>query len=292
MANGNDNGQRWRFAGWAAGVVLLLGAMWFAGREVRWGTLASADPGDLLWLAVAVVLSVLSATALHWVVTLSFDARPMVSPARMFALIALSGLLNYIPVLRTGLWGRAAYLRVVHQLPVRQSVVILLVVMWLTAVVFGAAAAVLLLFGEADQWAVGGAALVVLTVVTAWMAPRVVRRRVVHAWTWTPIRALDLFISAARLWIALRIVGAEVGFDTVVLAAAASMLVRLLGLTPNGLGLSEWVVAALVAASSPVDAATGAAAAVIDRAVEVVVTVPLAAVGAWMLRGAKETTCG
>ena len=101
-----------------------------------------------------------------------------------------------------------------------------------------------------------------------------------RAWAWIPLRTLDLAAATGRTALAFAAVGQPLTVGQATLLASSATLVRLTGLTPNGLGLSEWVVAGLAAALSPVDAALAAAAALLDRAIEVAVSVAAGGVGA------------
>ncbi|MEM6458111.1 MAG: lysylphosphatidylglycerol synthase domain-containing protein [Planctomycetota bacterium] len=280
--------KAFRTAGWVLGLGLLAGAVVFAAVGVAGSGLEVAvneSPGALSAVVGLVGVNLLLTAALFWAVTRGFDAEPPVPYGRMLALTAASGLLNYVPAVRAGLWGRAAYLRRFHGLAVRQSVLSLGVVLGLAVVVVGGVGSVLLVGGPARWWL--AAAWVGLATMTAGpVAERVLRRPMGAAWpwAWAGLRALDLAAAAGRLWLAMRVVGAEVGFGDAVVLASASLLVKLVGLTPNGLGLSEWVVAALGAAVAPVEAATAAAAALLDRAAEAVVLVGGGTAGLWTLR--------
>lgn len=286
-------GNGWRrakhAAAWALGLGLLAAAVVVAVRGVEdWTVLARADPGQLALLLVAVGANLVLTAALFWVVTRSFDAEPTVSPGRMTALIAASHLLNYLPLIRAGLVGRAAYLRVHHALPVAQSVVILGVILVLAVVVFAVAAGVLVGWPReavAARWAALIGLWLALALVTGPLSRRLLRRPVVWGWTWVPLRGADLLVGALRMWVAFAVMGLPIGYAEAVVIAAGGFLVRLVGLTPNGLGLSEWVVASLAAALTPAATAAGAAAALLDRAAEVLVTGIAGLAGLWWLRG-------
>lgn len=236
-------------------------------------------------LAGLVLVNLLLTAGLFWSVTRSFAAKPAVGVGTMTALIAVSGVLNYIPVVRAGLWGRAAYLKKYHGLAVRDSVVVLGVVFGLAVAVLGTVSLVLLVSPEGVKaWACGGALLVQPAI-----GPRVwgkaLRRPTAGAWMWVPLRSLDLAAAAGRLWLAFGVVGVELTWADAALLASANLIVKLVGLTPNGLGVSEWVVAALSAAMMPIEAATAAAAALVDRTAEVVVMLAAGALGAlWLKR--------
>ncbi len=265
----------------AAGLLLLAVAA--ASRGLDGEALRRATAGDLLALAGLVLVNLLAAGLLFWAVTRSFDAEPPVPAGRMVALVAASSLLNYIPAIRAGLVGRTAYLRARHSLPIAQSLLSLVVVMAVAAAV--GAASLLVLIGGAAGYAAFVAATLLLTLATP--AARFALRRPARLWgLWVPLRVLDLLAASARLWLAFHVVGHPIPFDAAILAGSASVAVKLLGVTPNGLGLSEWAVAGLAAALAPVTAAEGAAAALVDRGVEVIVVAAAGLVAMAFLRRA------
>ncbi|MEM9419012.1 MAG: lysylphosphatidylglycerol synthase domain-containing protein [Planctomycetota bacterium] len=276
-----------RLIGFVAGLILLGLAIGFALRGVELSVLGQTSVLEFTVLAGLVGLNLLLTSLLFWGVTRPFAPVPAVGWRIMTSLLAVSGVLNYIPMIRAGLWGRAAYLKKFHSLAVKDSLLILGVVLGLAVSVLGTVCLVLLLLpGETGWWACGGA-LAVQTFMSVSVWGKALRRPAVGAWMWVPLRTFDLAAAAARLWLAFGIVGVELTWADAVLLASATLVVKLVGLTPNGLGLSEWVVAALSAAMMPIEAATAAAAALVDRTVEVGVMLLAGAVGAWLLK--RET---
>lgn len=287
MAEERRGRRIWRGATLAAGVALLVAAAVYAAWGIDWTVLRQADPWQAAALAGLVALNLALTGLLFWSITRSFDAVPPVGPGRMVALICASALLNYLPLLRPGLVGRAAYLKVKHNLPVRQSVLILAVVLALAVVVLPVSALVLVAVPANTagvRWWALVVSWVVLSAATGPVARQLLRRQVAQPWQWVPLRAADMLVSAARLWLAFNIVGAPIGYAEAVVAGAASLLVRIVGLTPNGLGLSEWVVAVITPLVAPVSTAAGAAAALVDRVVELLVVLVAGAVGTVGLR--------
>lgn len=232
--------------------------------------LADARPWQIAAVTAAVVFNLLITAAIWWVITLSFDARPGVGMGRMLALICTSALLNYLPM-RPGLLGRAAYLKIKHALPFRQSLVILLVVLVLGAVVLLASAVTVLSVSPSYQLAVGFAAALLASLATRPIARMLLGRRIVLGWLWVPLRVLDMLVGAVRLWLAFGIVGVDVPLSLALVAGAAGMLASLIGLTPNGLGLREWVIAALAGFLGEITTPIALAAALVDRAIEGIV---------------------
>ena len=128
------------------------------------------------------------------------------------------------------------------------------------------------------------AILVILILLTRPVATMLLRRSVRYSWLWIPVRVADLLVTAIRLWLAFHILGHPLAFDQALLAASGSLVVRLLALTPNGLGLSEWVVASIAATTMAMSTAEALAAALVDRAVEVWVLSAVGLLAAWRLR--------
>lgn len=268
----------------ALAAVLLTAAVAAAVTQVDWPRLEDVPPGHALLLAGCVVANLLLTGAMLWVVTLSFDASPRVSFWRMSWLVMLSALLNYLP-LRPGLLGRAAILRTHHQLPVRQSILSLLVVLVTGCVTTLTVGTLAWLIVEPLLLAVSlVAATGLLAAVSGWIGSRLLRRPVVMAWLWIPLRAADALVAGCRLWLAFEILGVGVDYREALVAGAAGVLVAMVGLTPNGLGLREWVIALLASALDATAWETGLAASLVDRGVEAIIVVLLGLVAIAMLR--------
>jgi hypothetical protein len=233
-----------------------------------------AKPWQMAVLPATVVGNLLITSLIFWVITRSYDARPKVPATEMFWLISASALLNYLP-LRPGLLGRAAYLKLKYDLPVRQSVLILLIVLVLGAAVLLGAAAVVVIVPVVVLPVVGACATLVATVLVWGVAPRILRRPIEAGWSWVPLRLLDLSLGTLRLWVAFAVVGHAVGWADAIVLAAAGMLIAMAGLTPNGLGLREWAIgllAGMMGKGDPEETfAIAAAAALVDRAIEAIV---------------------
>jgi len=110
----------------------------------------------------------------------------------------------------------------------------------------------------------------------------------VAGWSWILIKSADLLADAARLWLAMGIVGSPISYGDAVAASSAGMVVRLIGLTPNGLGLREWAIAGVLQSLAGADGSQAVMAALIDRAVEVLVLVPLGLASVYGLRRSRH----
>jgi hypothetical protein len=291
MQNAKMAGKWWRRLGQAAGLALLVAAVLAAGAGIDWHVLQAGDISQLAIIASAVLGNLALTAILFWSITLCFDARPAVPLGRMFHLIALSSLLNYLPLLRAGLWSRAAYLKWRHELPLRQSLVILIVVLAIAAAVLGVVAASILLFAAKTAIAVALGALILLTATTGPVARRLLHRKIIWPQLWIPLRTCDMLLAAVRLYLAFTIIDQPISFTDALLAGAAAVVIKLTGLTPNGLGLSEWTVAAVASTLSPsLTIAAAAGAALIDRAMELVVVIAAGAIAACQIQREPANT--
>ena len=281
--------QPWaRAAGWALGLALLAALLAWAAGPLRAAS-AGLTPADAFPLAgaAACVLASLAATSLLLSGLLRlFEHAPPVPRFTMFRLVVLSGLLNGLPLPRAGLWGRAAYLKARHGLSLRDSLRTLGLVAALSVAVLGVVAGGLLLTRGLSPGlrlaAAGGGVLGVCACGVAaarlWPGgwPEVGSGGAGSGGVWVLLRGLDLLAAAGRTALTLQVVGVGVGLPDALLLASGGLFVRLLGLTPNGIGLSEAAVAALAGAFTPVAAADAAAAALLDRAVELLTLLALA----------------
>jgi uncharacterized membrane protein YbhN (UPF0104 family) len=93
----------------------------------------------------------------------------------------------------------------------------------------------------------------------------VLRRRVFGAWTWLPLRAVDMMIGGAKLMLACHALDVQISFEHALALRAVGSIIDMAGVTPNGLGLREWAMTAMYPPAL--------AAAVVERAIETVVLI-------------------
>jgi hypothetical protein len=278
-----------RLAALAVGLALLAWSVHYAGRQVDASVLRQADPAAVLGIAAAVLANLVLTGVLFWLVTRPFDARPTVGLVPMTALIAASALLNYLP-LRPGLLGRAAYLKVRHDLPLRQSAMIFVIVSLLSGFIL--TATVLVVVGQVGGTPVrslllGLVGLLLLSPLSGVLGGRLLRRPMPGAWAWVAVKTADMLVNGLRLWLAFQIVGEPVPYALAVAMSAVGMVANfLVPLIPNGLGVREWLVGGMTALLLPLQAGTGVAATLVDRAVEAVVCVLVGLPATvWLRRG-------
>ncbi len=267
----------WRISLGLIGVVAFVAAVALAFGGIDLSSLSVKQLPHACGLALAIGLNLTLTGLLFWSVTLSFDAMPAVGPRRMIVLIFASSLLNYLPF-RAGLFGRAAYLKTHHKLPLSQSALILAAVLVVGAIVLGVTALSVILWPTAHQAmtclaAIGG--LLVLGLGTNQIGSKLLGRPIQGGWVWFFLRIVDMLVVGGRTWLAFAMIGSPLTYWQAVAVGAGGMLVSLLGLTPNGLGLREWAIAGITLAVSPYHAAVGMAAALVDRAIEALVVVAL-----------------
>ncbi|MEX0777729.1 MAG: hypothetical protein WD042_18655 [Phycisphaeraceae bacterium] len=263
----------WRWVGLLFGLALAAWAMVLASRQIDLAVFTVANLSTLAAMAALVLGSLLLTAGLFWVITLSFDTTPRVSLLRMTQLIGASALINYLPLGWPGPVARSAYLKVRHAMPVRQSVLVLLIVMALSAALTLLVVGVAALGSRVMQVMFAGVGLVLLSALSGPLAQRLLRRRFHAAWTWAPLKAADMLLSAARLSLAFALLGHPVTLPQALVFAALDTLVSMAAITPSGLGLSEWAIGlasqVMGAAASPV----GAAAKLVERSVNVAVVI-------------------
>ena len=274
---------RWLALG--VGLALLVGAVSQAATAIDWSALRQAPWWASPAMAAAVLANLALTAVLFQVITHTFDAKPPVGFRLMFRLTCASALLNYLP-LRPGLLGRAAYLKLRHDLPFYHSVLILAVAMAVGAVVFGATAAAVLTAGPTWRPVACASVLAGLLLCSALAAPAarvVLRRPIVAAWLWLPLKIADMLVGGLRLWLAFSVLGCQLTFEqalAVVAIRAVGSLVDMLGVTPNGLGLREWTIGGAASLLGIVEGPVGMAASLLDRGIEAAVVAATGAVSA------------
>ncbi len=266
--------RRLRWLGLALGLGLLGWAVLRAGAVLPPPSLWREHGPAMLLLAALVGANLIATGALFWLITRSFSALPPVPLPRMIELVAASALINYLPLGWPGPAARSAWLKLRHNLPIRQSLIILGIVLTLSVIL---ALGVLLLLGLHTPWARLLAALMglgLLSVLTARLAPVFLHRPTPAAWAWAPFKALDLLLGALRLWLAFRIIGLPIGLADALALGAADMVVSMLAITPNGLGLSEWAVGFLASTLHLASSPQAQLAKLVDRGLSVLVIIP------------------
>lgn len=287
-----------RWLGFVIGLALLVAAVWMAiaqagSDEAVWDSITHAP----LWLfgaATALTLLTLASTALSfWIITRRYGH---VGYGEMFALIGAAWLLNYLPF-RPGLFGRIAYHRSVNDISLRDSALALI---W--ANVLSAVAAIALAFSIAVLGGMLGAGIGLITVLAILPIPVLfalaayarAKRPEPDPDVWRLIAALacrylELLVWAGRYWVCFQIIDLAISWPAALAIASATTLSTMVPLFGNGLGIREWtvgIVASLLPAGMVAigtDAAAGLMADLVNRAIEVVVAVPLGiGAGFWL----------
>lgn len=273
----------WRWAGRAAGALLLLAAALVVARHGE--TLGDAqravarpDPGLIALLLAAIAANIACSALMAWRLIRRYGR---VGLGEMTALITAATLLNYLP-LKAGLVGRVTYHWRVNGIPVASTLRTIIegaVISGLAALYAGAT---LLAIGQdhaAWPWAVA-APLPLLA--AAACAARAWRDRL-----WAALaRYLDLLAWSVRYAASFALLGTSLSPGAAVGLACAGMVASLLPLGGNGLGAREWAIGMLGTVIGGWALERGVAADLLNRAAELLVIVPLGLIAmAWLWRG-------
>jgi hypothetical protein len=287
---------------YALAIGLLAASIWYALKDQRtedWRALFDAEPGTLLALFAAVIVSAVILPGLQfWLVTRPFVGTRPLGVATMQALLAASSLLNYTPI-KAGLIGRVGYLRQYHGVGFRAAVLTHIMI----GAIFAAAVAVILLATafrsvfDAWWWAIAGAGLAILALLAAFV-PVDSRMRESLGWAGRFLficllmQVAALFATALRWWLVFRMLDRPISIADAFLAAIVHMISVMLG-PANGLGLREWLIGIAgqqgwLSAAHGSGIGVGLTAALADRAVEAVVLIICGLIGLWFLRRAMR----
>lgn len=298
-STGNGRGRAGRLLASAVGLLLLVAAVYAVSSRTdalkqSIESARAASPFLLLAVIALPVANIAVISASFWSLTRRFGR---VTPVEMLALILSSWLLNHLP-LRPGLVGRIGYHRIVNAIPVAASLrivaeqFILGVLALGLMVVFVSVLAPLGVWGVLGMLLAGGggcaAAGVVLLRREAGAAQRL-------RWCYAAafgFRLLDMTLWVIRYLCLFALVGQPLPLRHAAAIAAASQAAML---SPVPLGLREWTVGFVYALLSPdrldeygvsVDTlAPGVSADLANRAVELLVSVPLGVVATiWLMR--------
>ncbi len=301
----------------ALAVVLLVTCIALAVHGVdkeAWGRLRHANPRDVTCMMSLVLFSILLNGWMFKTVAIPFeDPQRRVSLINMTALIGSTCLLNYLPMW-AGMIGRSAYLKRYHGVRYRSSMLMMLMVAAVTASVYTVLIAATLWRQRFDTlwWIAVIGSLVAIAVAGMPMMAAVSRRfpgvpdstsdwfsnataaaRLMAILVFMA-RAVDVGLTAGRLWLASRVFGTPIDFTAAVVMAASGMFITLVTPLPNGLGVREllyfWMAQAGVGGAMLKTGALGTALGLIDRGAEAVVFVTAGLTSmAWLHRKRKSS---
>jgi len=289
--------DRRRVIGYAVGVLLLAAAVWAVAsqRGAVAGSMDAVRAAPAWMVAVALLLPVgnwLATAASLRALTLRRARGRHVARGEMLALVGSAWLLNYLP-LRPGMVGRIAYHKRVNGIAVRDSVLVLVEANAMTAVAVGLMLAIAVALRAAPAGASWSWLVLVLpgaVLAAAWGAGAA-RGASWTAWAVAATaRYADLMVWLARYACAFALLGRPLSVEGAAVLAAVSQAAFLVPFVGNGLGVREWGIGLVAASWAGADsareaAAFGLAADLLNRAVEVAVSVPVGiACTAWLGR--------
>lgn len=262
----------------------------------------NADPLLLFAVVLLPVANIAVISASFWSLTRRFGR---VTPAEMFALILSSWLLNHLP-LRPGLVGRIGYHRIVNGIPVASGLRVVVEQFLLGLVALALMVAFMAALASLGAWvaigvllvaglACGGGGLLAMS-----RAPGT-GGGIGPCYTAAfGFRLLDMTIWIARYLCLFEVVGQPLPLRHAAAVTAASQAAML---SPVPLGLREWTVGLVHAVLTPeasvhqlisVQAvAPGVSADLVNRAVELLVSVPLGLIATlWLARRIRHARKG
>ncbi len=258
----------------AVGTALLLAAVVVVARDgqaVR-AAMQAARLAPMWKVALVLMLPVANwalTSMVFWLLTRRVPGGERVGAMEMAALMGVATSLNALP-LRPGLIGRVAYHHRVHGIAVRDSLLVMVQAMGMSLVLACAMVGL--------GWALSPAAcfvalglLVVVSVTSRFVLPRSSADAVLAL----ALRGVEMGVWALRYWLVFDVIGQPIDVQSAMLIAAVSQIVALL---PIAVGLREWSVA-MLSAATPI----GLTADLLNRAVELVVGVPLGLLCGWWL---------
>lgn len=259
----------------AAAVVFILSA----GDELEEAMASLRRPSPLLLSLLGLcVVGNLVLTATLFRLLLSRWGR--VRFKEMHAIIAATTLLNYLPM-RPGLYGRIAYHKHVHGIPIVRAAQTVIESLVLGAVVAGwfFLAIALDRFAGVSLWVTGTLPVPVLAAGAI--------KRSWRLWALAGlVRYLDVLLWVGRYALAFALVGKPIPAAVAGVLACVSMLATLVPFLSNGLGVREWAIGFVTPIIDPGQLLGVAVTAdLVNRAVEVLVILAAGALGMTYLTG-------
>lgn len=275
-----------RGGGVVVGIALLAAAVLTVARRHEaigeaLGAMRHPAPGYLAIIVLGVWANVALA-ALTFSVLISRYGR--VGVGEMQALVAASGLLNFLPF-RPGLFGRIAYHRAYNAIPAVATVKTLVHAIALSLAAGGYLAAGLFVSsrGWTPLWVVVALPFPLLGAGFAVGGLRV--------WAAAAaIRLVEMLVWSARYYAAFALVGAEIEPAGAIAFACIGMVAMLVPFVGNGLGVREWAVGLAAPLLTPYVLQVGLTAELLNRAAELVVVTAIGLAGiAWLVRRRSVT---
>lgn len=291
--------RKWlSIGGYAFGLTLMGAAVWLAfrgGDQDAIDAIRSAPVWAVILLGLLAIANALLVALSFLVLTRSFG---QVTLHEMLALVGAAWLLNYLPM-RPGLVGRVAYHKKFNNVHVKDSVRVLVVAAIgtvIAAVHLGLLAMMHFLVDSpavlASVW-VGSAIAVAIGAQLMFKRSVFARFETPRLWISLGLRYLDVAVWGARYWAASKVLGMAIGPVGCLFLAAASQVAFLVPFVGNGIGLRELTtgIATDTAGISSIEA--GVQLELVNRAVEVLVAVPigLLAIG-WLAHRTRRTQRG
>jgi len=238
--------------------------------------LKSASPRPMLELAAGSLAQLATSGLVFWWL---YRLRAPVPLRDMAALVAAANAANFLP-LRPGLVGRVAYLRIRHGVPLAISVRVTFEAAALTVLV---TLFLVLFLAFGTRTGLPGAAGLLAFALSAALA--------CHSPIFRPYaiasigRLVEVGLLSWRYALAFSLIGLEIDADAAIAFACIASAASMIPLVPNGMGVREWAIGLLAPVIAGHTLEQGIAAELVNRAAELVVTVPAGGLAAaWLAR--------
>ncbi|MSQ91089.1 MAG: hypothetical protein EXS01_06840 [Phycisphaerales bacterium] len=280
-----------RLIGFILGVALLAAAIMAIARsaptlEHLREVVVRPDAFLIVCVVAAALGSLIGSSGMFFALLRPFGR---ITLFEMVKLIAASSVLNYLP-LRPGLFGRLAYQQIVSGIPMRRSVLSVVEAAVICAVSIFWMAAVVAIVRWTDARAVGGVlvALPILCGLALALPDRSRLRPYLEAIFW---RWIDLIAWTVRYAVVFAMLGVELTPESAAAAACIAGAANMIPFLGNGLGVREWAIGLAGPALATWTTDIGLAAELINRAVELVVIVPIGwSSMPWIARAVRGAT--
>jgi hypothetical protein len=208
------------------------------------------------------------------------EGKSPIKKTEMFWLVMVSGMLNWLPI-RAGLIGRTLYHSKVNGISPAKS---LRVLAESVVIIVGMSGVALLMVVASDAFSLN---IIYFVCAPILVSSAFLIRQSTRRWSLAiSCRYFDVLLSAARYWLIFDLMRFGITPETAILLAGAGSIASLLPLPTGGLGGREWIIGLVASWVTvfPSAIVLGLVADLVNRAVELVVMIPLGLTGQHFLR--------
>jgi hypothetical protein len=275
-----------RRIGLIVGALLLSAAIMMVWRQreavsVALSSIQDRPAGGVVWLLGLAAASILVNIILTgWTFSLLISRHGKVGVVEMQALIAVSTLMNFLPM-RPGLFGRVAYHKVFNNIAVRHSASVVLQAM---AISFAVSLCLALAVMLHNAYGHSITVLALLPLPVLGVAGAIWERGRVWCWA-AAIRFSEVIVIAVRYAVVFDLLGSPIASDTAIAFACISVLATMVPFLSSGLGLREWAIGLAAPLLTAYEMELAITADLLIRFIEVAITCAAGGLGfVWLAR--------